>query len=170
MFALEKSKNILQRLDTTPVPRSILLLSGGFGQLIISSFQIIILLGCLPLFGVNTSPDANWFLAFLIALSLAFTCIGLGLILASFVKSESAAGGLAWVLIMPLQTLGGAFFPLDNAVTKLIPTFYTVRAIRLVLIYGSPLSSVWQDILIILGFGFVFLSLGIIIFTKKRKI
>jgi ABC-type multidrug transport system permease subunit len=170
MFAFEKSKGLLQRLDTTPVPRSILLLSGGVGQLAISSIQITILLGMLPIFGVNVSPDANWFLAFIIALSLAFTCIGLGLILASFVKSASTAGGLSWIIILPLQFLGGGFFPLESDITKFIPTFYTIRAIRLVMIYGAPLSLVWQDILITLGFGFVFTCIGMIIFTKKRKI
>ena len=170
MFAFEKSKGILQRLDTTPVPRTVLLLSGGIGQLVISSIQVTILLVALPIFGVNTSPDANWFLAFIIAISLAFTCIGLGLILASFVKSASAAGGLAWITILPLQFLGGGFFPLESNITKFVPTFYTIRAIRLVLIYGAPLSSVWQDILITLGFGFVFTCIGMIIFTKKRKI
>ena len=170
MFAFEKSKGILQRLDTTPVPRSILLLSGGIGQLAISAIQVTILLGSLPVFGVNTSPDANWVLAFIIALSLAFTCIGLGLILASFVKSASAAGGLAWIVILPLQFLGGGFFPIESNITKFNPTFYTIRAIRQVLIYGASLSSVWQDILITLGFGFVFTCIGMIIFTKKRKI
>ena len=170
MFAFEKSKGLLQRLDTTPVPRSVLLLSGGIGQLVVSSIQILILLGTLPIFGVNTAPNANWILAFIIALSLAFTCIGLGLILASFVKSASTAGGLSWIIILPLQFLGGAFFPLESNITKINPTFYTVRAIRLVLIYGAPLSSVWKDILTILGFGFVFTSLGIFIFSKKRKV
>ena len=170
MFAFEKSQGLLQRLDTTPVPRSILLFSGGIGQLAISSIQIAILLGMLPIFGVNISPDANWFLAFIIPLSLAFTCIGLGLILASFVKSASAAGGIAWITIMPLQFLCGAFFPIEIGVSKFIPTFYTVRAIRLVLIYGAPLSLVWQDLLITLGFGFVFICIGMIIFTKKHKI
>ena len=127
MFAFEKSQGLLQRLDTTPVPRSILLFSGGIGQLAISSIQIAILLGMLPIFGVNISPDANWFLAFIIPLSLAFTCIGLGLILASFVKSTSAAGGIAWITIMPLQFLCGAFFPIEIGVSKFIPTFYTVN-------------------------------------------
>ncbi len=66
LFAFERSTGILRRLDTTPVSRSTILLSGGAAQIIFSAIQITILFGCLPLFGVNTSPDANWILAFTI--------------------------------------------------------------------------------------------------------
>ncbi|WP_457556768.1 ABC transporter permease [Candidatus Harpocratesius sp.] len=170
MFAFERSTGMLKRLDTTPVSRSTILLSGGSAQLIFSAIQISILLACLPLFGVNTSPGANWFLAFLIIMDLSLTCIGLGLILASFAKSTNAAGGLAWIIILPLQFLGGAFFPMDGIIQKFVPTYYAIRAIRLVLIYGARWSHIWEDLLIVFAFGVISTILGIIIFSKKKQI
>lgn len=40
-------------------------------------------------------PGINLFLLVLIPLLFAFTCLGFGLLLASFTKSQSSAGGLA---------------------------------------------------------------------------
>ncbi|MHA1584683.1 MAG: ABC transporter permease [Promethearchaeota archaeon] len=170
MFAFERSHGLLRRLDTTPVSRSTILLSGGAAQFIFSAIQISILLACLPLFGVQIVSGANWFLAFLIVMALSLTCIGLGLILAGITRSEKGAGGIAWIFILPLQFLGGAFFPMEGIVPSLVPTSYAVNAIRLVLIYGMGWASVWQDILIVLGFGAVFSIIGLILFSKKNQI
>lgn len=170
MFTFERSQGLLRRLDTTPVSRSTILLSGGAAQLIFSAIQVSILFACLPLFQVNIAPGANWLLGFGIVMALSLTCIGLGLILAGIAKSTSSAGGLAWIFILPLQFLGGAFFPMSGFVPKLVPTTYAVNAIRSVLIYGMGLAAVWQDILVILGFGAVFTTVGLIIFNKKSQI
>ncbi|MHA1857207.1 MAG: ABC transporter permease [Promethearchaeota archaeon] len=170
MFAFERSHGLLRRLDTTPVSRSTILLSGGAAQFIFSAIQVSILLACLPLFGVQIASGANWFLAFVIVMALSLTCIGIGLILAGITRSEKAAGGIAWIFILPLQFLGGAFFPMEGLIPSLVPTSYAVNAIRLVLIYGIGWTSVWQDILIVLGFGAVFSIIGLIIFSKKSQI
>ena len=170
MFAFERSKGLLRRLNTTPVSRSTILLSGGAAQFTFSAIQVIILFACLPIFQVQIAPGANWMLAFGIVMALSLTCIGLGLILAGVTKSANSAGGIAWIFILPLQFLGGAFFPMYGFITKLVPTSYATNAIRSVLIYGMGWTAVWQDILVVLGFGMLFTIIGLIIFNKKSQI
>ncbi len=170
MFALDQSKGIMKRLDTTPVPRRTQLLSGGTAQFLFSSVQVIILLACLPLFGVNTHPDASWFLAFIVGVSLSFTCIGLGLIISSFSKDPDSASGASWIIILPLQFLGGGFFPMDQSITKWFPSHYSIHGLKMVLTYGFGWADVIGNILINLAFGVVFIIIGLYIFSKKSEI
>lgn len=169
-FGLEKEKGLLRRLDTTPVPRSTQLLAGGFAQLIFSSVQIIILLGFLKIFGLQTSPSTNWALAFLVALIMTIPCIGIGLIIAALVKSGSEAGGLSWIAILPLQFLGNAFFNLgDKGIMQAVPTFYGVNAMRDVLVFGFGFVDILPDLLINILFGIVFLTIGLVVYHKKSQ-
>jgi ABC-2 type transport system permease protein len=170
-FGLEKEKGLLRRLDTTPVPRSTQLLAGGFAQLIFSAVQIIILLSFLKIFGLQTAPTTNWGLAFLVALIMTIPCIGIGLIIAALVKSGSEAGGLSWIAILPLQFLGNAFFNLgDKGIMQAVPTFYGVKAMRDILVYGLGIVDILSDLLIIIGFGVVFLSIGLLVYHKKSQV
>lgn len=170
-FGTEKEKGLLKRLDTTPVPRSILLIGGGLAQVLFSSIQILLLMGCLIGLGIQVHPDANWGLAFLNAFILAIPCIGIGLIIAAVVKSGDEAGGLSWIAILPLQFLGNAFFPLgDEGIVKFFPTYYGVSAMRKILLQGLDLGVVWPDLLTNFLFGVVFVVIGLIIFQKKSQI
>ncbi len=167
----EKELGLMQRLDTTPVPRRIQLLGNGTAQLIFTSIQIIILMICLIFFGVDIHENASWGLAFLDAFLLGFSCIGLGLIVAALVKDSNAAGGLAWVIILPLQFFGETIAILGRSwFNQIFPTFYATNAIRSILVSGLGLAYVWQDLLINFAFGVVFMSIGVLIFEKKNQV
>lgn len=169
-FGTEKERGLLRRLDTTPVPRSTQLLAGGFAQIIGSSIQVIIIMIMLVLLGVKTAPDCNWALAFLNALIMAFPCIGIGLLIAAFVRSGSEAGGLSWIAILPLQFFGGVFFDVgDNIFSKLIPTYYGTRAMRNIMIYGAGFGDVWLDMVINVLFGIGFIVIGLVVFNKRTQ-
>ena len=170
IICTEKFEGMLDRLDTTPVSRPILLGSAGAAQFIFSAIQITVLFGSMFIFGVNMSPNVNWLLAFLLALLFAFVCIGLGLIISSFAKNAQSGGNLAWFFILPMQFLGGTFFAVDADFTKVIPSKYVNQALRQVITYGASWGSIWQDLVILLGFGVVFNLIGILIFMKKKKI
>ncbi|MFX1374257.1 MAG: ABC transporter permease [Promethearchaeota archaeon] len=170
-FAEEKETGTLKRLSTTPVTRGNILLSGLLSQLVIITFQVILLIILLMLFGVYIVPGVNVMVLFLIPLLFSFTCLGLGLLLASFTKSQSSAGGLAWFIILPLQFLGGVFFEMDNPISKYIPTAYAVHAMRLVMISGvTAWEAIGTDVLVLVGFGLVSTLLGIILFRRKTAI
>ncbi|MBY8982941.1 MAG: ABC transporter permease [Candidatus Lokiarchaeota archaeon] len=170
-FAEEKEKGTLKRLCTTPVARKDILLSGMASQLIVAAFQIILILLLLWLFGAYFHPQANLFLLFGIPMLFTFTSLGFGLILASFVKNQNSAGGFVWFVILPLQFLGGLFFPFNNSITQYIPTSYAAHAMRSVMINGvTSWSVIGTDILVVLGFGIITSLIGILLFQRKRSI
>ncbi|MFX1459103.1 MAG: ABC transporter permease [Promethearchaeota archaeon] len=167
-FADEKESGTLQRLITTPVSRQTILLSGLFSQLIVAAIQIVIMLLLTLLFGAYFHPNANIFLLFFIPFLVAFTSLGFGLLLASFVKTAGSAGGLAWFIILPLQFLGGL---LTAPVLGFIPTSLAAEAMGAVMIYGSTafdpvgLNLIWVTI-----WGIGLIILGILLFQRKTAI
>ena len=170
-FAEEKETGTLKRLSTTPVSRRNILLSGLLSQLIIIAIQVILLILLLMLFGAYFAPGVNFIALFLIPLLFSFTCLGLGLLLASFTKSQSSAGGLAWFIILPLQFLGGVFFEMDNPISDYIPSSYAVHAMRLIMVSGvTTWDAIGTDVIVLLGFGIVSTLLGIILFRRKTAI
>ena len=142
-----------------------------FSQLIVAVFQTILLLLLLLAFGAYFNPDVNIALLLLIPLLFSFTCLGLGVIIASFVKTQSSAGALVWFIILPLQFLGEVFFTVDSPITNFIPTSYVNHAMRLIITSGvSSWEAIGMDILVLLGFGIVTTLLGIILFQRKTAI
>ena len=167
-FAEEKESGTLQRLITTPVSRSLILLSGLFSQLIVAAIQIVVMLLLTLLFGVSINPNANIFLLFFIPFLVAFTSLGFGLILASVVRTASSAGGLAWFIILPLQFLGGL---LTAPLVGYIPTTLAADAMRAVMIDGSlAFDVVGLNMILIVVWGIGLILLGIILFQRKTAI
>jgi len=167
-FAEEKESGTLQRLITTPVSRSSILLSGLFSQLIVAAIQIVVMILLTLAFGVSIHPNANIFLIFFIPFLVAFTSLGFGLILASVVRTASSAGGLAWFIILPLQFLGGL---LTAPLVGYIPTSLAADAMRAVMIDGSlAFNVVGLNMILIVIWGVGLILLGIILFQRKTAI
>jgi ABC-2 type transport system permease protein len=167
-FAEEKESGTLQRLITTPVSRSLILLSGLFSQLIVAAIQIVVMILLTLAFGVSINPNANIFLIFFIPFLVAFTSLGFGLILASVVKTASSAGGLAWFIILPLQFLGGL---LTAPLLGYIPTTLAADAMRAVMNNGSiAFDVVGLNMILIVIWGLGLILLGILLFQRKTAI
>ncbi|MFX1259260.1 MAG: ABC transporter permease [Promethearchaeota archaeon] len=175
-FAEEKELGTLQRLDTTPVSRNTILISGLLSQLIIGVIQIALFLILIFVFTIGNPevihPDANLFLMFFIPFLVTFSSLGFGLLLASFVKTGGSASGIAWFIILPLQFLGGVItYP---AFLPFIPTGLAVDALRSVMsfeFFGSLTSGeVVLNMIYILIWGVAVSLLGMILFQRKTAI
>ena len=74
-------------------------------------------------------------------------------------------------LIMPVFFLSGALFPLENtplwmqAISHIDPLTYGVDGLRFSLI-GTSLYPVWLDIIALLAFFLVFITIGSYFFRK----
>jgi ABC-2 type transport system permease protein len=85
---------------------------------------------------------------------LAFTVSGLGLVVASRMRSMESFGIVMQVLVFPMFFLSGAFFPLTNVpawmavVSRLDPLTYGVDAFRQILL-GGELSEGAAAVLIL---------------------
>lgn len=172
-FAEEKEKRTMERLSTTPVSRRDIILSAMFSELVVAIFQIMLmLLIATQAFGAYVNPDANLLLMFSIPLLFAFSCLGIGLLLASFIKTESSASGLSWLIILPMQFLGGIFsYGVEMPLSQFIPTSYAVHAMRIIAINGiTSWDALAGDITFLLLFGIISTIIGIILFYRKTAV
>ncbi len=171
-FAGEKEKGTLKRLSTTAVSRSEILISGALAQFIITSFQSTLMLTLGMILGAFVHPNANWSAIYIILFLLTFSALGLGLLLASFLKSYNQAGVFVWFIILPLQFLGGLFtYGNEFAYSFLFPTFWAVHALRMVMLYGiDSWSVIGFDITYLIIFSLVVLIMGILLFRRKKAI
>lgn len=167
-FAEEKELGTLQRLATTPVSRNIILLSGLLSELVVGAIQIVILLLVASLIGLNYPSDITFLLLFIIPLLVTFSSLGFGLLLASFVKSASSAGGMAWFIILPLQFLGGTL--ISDPVLEFLPTSLAVRAMRSILAGNIDFGLLGLQLIFIVLWGVGVILLGILLFRRKTAI
>ena len=171
-FAEEKERRTMQRLSTTPATRRDIVLSGMLSQSLVAAIQIALMLFlAIVVFGAYIHPNANIFLLLIVSMLFIFTALGFGLFLASFVKTQGTASGLAWLIILPLQFLGGVYFQIDNPLTEYIPTYYAVHAMRIMMLNGqTSWEALGTDILVLAGFGIILTIIGIILFQRKSAI
>ncbi|MFX1384962.1 MAG: ABC transporter permease [Promethearchaeota archaeon] len=171
-FAEEKESKTMQRLSTTPVARRDIVLSGMLSQSLVAAIQIALMLFlAIVIFGAYIHPNANLFLLFLVPMLFIFTALGFGLLLASFVKTQGTASGLAWLVILPLQFLGGIYFPIDNPILEYMPTYFASHAMRIMMLNGqTSWEALGTDILVLAGLGIFLTIIGIILFQRKSAI
>jgi len=167
-FAEENELGTIQRLVTTPVSRNIILLSGLLSELVVGAIQIVILLIVTSLIGLSYPTDITILLLFIIPILVTFTSLGFGLLLASFAKSASSAGGLAWFIILPLQFLGGTL--LSDPLLEFLPTSLAVRALRSLLAGNYNIGVLGLQLIFIALWGIGVIIIGILLFQRKTAI
>jgi ABC-2 type transport system permease protein len=124
----------------------------------------------------------------MILLSIALS--GLGVLIASRMKSQQGFQMIIQIIIFPLMFLSGIFFPVNNVptwmavISKVNPVTYGVDAIRHIMlgqeiaipgassaigvtIFGHTMT-VWQDVLVVIAFGAVLLSTAVVFFSRQE--
>jgi ABC-2 type transport system permease protein len=177
----DREFGFLKEILVAPVSRAAIALGKTFGASTIALIQALILLILAPFIGVKIYFDIVVKLFFFMIL-LAFAIAGLGLFIASLMKTTESFGLLMQVLIFPMFFLSGAFFPLTTipwwlkALSSINPLTYGVDAMRQILL-GNQVASVilknfslhpiFINALFLLGFSLVMVSLAVWAFNKK---
>lgn len=166
-----RQSGILSRIETTPVTPATYLGSHIIANMIIATFQGLIvllvarLLGYVPLGGVSGLLLAVVFLAL-----LAVTAVGLGLLTAAVSKSSGVASGLAVIYIVPMMMFG-ALLAVFNEPTRMIarftPNYYVSDSLSIIFHTGQVADpAVYQNLLILGLFSVVVVVLGIQLFKR----
>ncbi len=174
VFVEERESGTLRRLLVSRSSRSLTLTGKLLSRLLLGLLQMTILfVGGELIFGVRWSQDP----AALIAVSLAFALatVGLGMLLATFVKSRNQANSIVVGLAMGLSALGGAWYPMEitpplyRQLVQVLPSTWAMRAYTDLLARGAGLQAVLPAVGILLGFAVVFTGLGLLRFNKLEQ-
>jgi len=168
----DRRLGFLNKVLSTPVSRSVIILSKVFSATLRSMFQaLIILLIAIPLgfrFGANFTP-INILGVFAM---LFLLCVGLAsLFIAINIRSTRQETPMAVMnlLNLPLTFASSAFFPIDRmpgwlqAIASVNPISYTIDGMRQLLIFETNYAQLAFDFAYVGAFALVLTTIGIIL-------
>ncbi|MEW6494609.1 MAG: ABC transporter permease [Cyanobacteriota bacterium] len=168
----EKEAGTIEQLMMTPASNTEVILSKVCPLLILLTVDVLIALTVAKLvFGVPLRGNLLVFL--MIAVLYFWVGISIGILIASYSKSEQQTQLTAFFINPPLVLLCGATTPISAMptfvqwLTYLDPLRYFVEVARGILLKGVGLEALWPQVLILLGFATVLMTLSIRQFRRQ---
>jgi ABC-type multidrug transport system permease subunit len=167
-----RNRRVLKRLIATPMRKSHYLLSQIFGRLGFLVPELVILVGAgWLIFDVAVRGS----LALLFATSLlgAMTFCGMGLLIASRVKTIEGASGLANLVMLPMWLLSGVFFSSERfpdavkPAIDLLPLTALNQALRGIITEGQGLAAIAPQLAIVAAWGVASFAVALKIFRWR---
>ena len=173
----DRKFGFLQEVLVAPVSRFSIILGRTFGGATMALIQGSIILFISLFLGVSIDID-NIPLVILFMIFTAFTAVGIGLVFASRMEDFQGFQLIMNLFILPLLFLSSAFFPVTRdhllkTIAMFNPLFYMVDGLRGSLIYGVSIgdeivNTPLVDLLVVVLFCLVILSLGSYLFSKSE--
>ncbi len=185
----DREFGFLKEVLVAPLSRGGIVLGKAAGAATVAVAQGFILLILSPIVGVSLNPLLVIKLVpILIIVSLSLS--GLGILVASRMRSQQGFQLIVQLIIFPLIFLSGIFFPVNNVpawlevLSKINPLTYGVDAIRQLFLNGGAAvstgdfvfgvtvfghtMSIAEDILIVAVFGIIVMLLAIWSFSRQE--
>ncbi|WP_347549658.1 ABC transporter permease [Pseudalkalibacillus hwajinpoensis] len=172
-FLRERTQGTLERLLASPIKRSELV-SGyvlGFGLFTLLQSAIIALYS---VYVIDLKMEGSFLYILLITLLLALSALTLGTLLSAFAKNELQMIQFIPLVVVP-QIFFSGLFNLDTIsvylswIGPLTPLYYGADALRNVMIKGQGFTDIWLDLVALIGFSLVFITLNIQALKKHRR-
>ncbi len=168
----EKERNTIEQILVSPVSPLELVLGKVIPYILISlvAAAAVLLVGNI-LFDVVVA--GSYLLLFLVTLIFLVACLGLGILVSTAADTQQTAFMMATTItVLPTFILSGFVFPIRNmpeviqAVTYLVPARFYLVALRAIILKGVGLAAFWKEILFLLAFGGLVLSVSIVRLRK----
>lgn len=167
-----RNRRVLKRLIATPMRRGDYLLSQIFGRLVFLIPEVVLLAGFGWLaFDVPMRGSLLLFLALCLLGTMSFC--GLGLLIASRVRTIEGASGLANFVMMPMWLLSGVFFSNERfpdvvqPLIRALPLSALNEALRGIMNEGQGLVDIAPQLAILVVWGLVSFAVALKIFRWK---
>lgn len=118
-------------------------------------------------------PQGNLFVLFIFSAVYMLAVLGLGLLISTYTATQQQAMLISFFMLMIFVLLGGLYTSIDSmpqwaqVLTKFNPVTYFVEVIRMVILKGSGLADIKNQLLIIAGFA-IFLNSWAVLNYRKR--
>ena len=162
----ERERGTLRRLLVTPATRVTILGGKLLARMCLGLVQMALLLGGGALiFGVNWGEQP--LATALVSVAFALATVGLGLLIATFVRTRGQASSVVVGTAMALAALGGAWYPLEitpafyRQAVRVLPSTWAMRAYTDLLARGATVADVLPYAGVLLGFAVAFTAVGI---------
>ncbi|MFW9902217.1 MAG: ABC transporter permease [Candidatus Thorarchaeota archaeon] len=166
----DRDTGVQRRMKTTPITSGEVIIGQMLSYTIVPIIQTAIILVTALLMGFNPILTVEGvIMVFVFMIFMSFCSVGLGLITGTIAKDARAAGGLAFIFIVP-QQLFGSFIYMGEA-TKVIgyamPSYYVSEGIYRIF-YGGTLMDpfLWLDLLVIAVITLVIYIIGVKLYDR----
>jgi ABC-2 type transport system permease protein len=168
----ERERGNMELLIATPVSRSELMVGKVLPYAVIGLVQttVVLALGLL-LFQVPIRGSALD--VYFAAVLLILANLTLGLLISTKARSQFQAMQMTFFFFLPSILLSGFMFPFAGMprivqwIAELLPLTHFLRLIRGVMLRGAGLLELWPDVLALVAFTVVMMSLAIARFRKR---
>lgn len=142
----------------------------------IIQFYLMILVGIylVPLTGLSALELGTHHLAtFFTAFSISISAVGMGLIAGVIFKTPNQVLNLMIVTIVILSAIGGIWVPIEimpegmQKIGRLSPMQWGLESINNIYLRGLGIAGIWKELLKLIGFGLILLTLSIIIENRR---
>jgi ABC-2 type transport system permease protein len=169
-LAREVDKGTLTRLRLSNMTSFDLLFGVFLMWSVVGAFQAVTLFSVAAVLGFEWQGGAlHLILAMCVGCLAAMASIAIGLLVASFAKSEGNAGAFSTLITVPVAFLVGSFMPMPlEKIADLLPWGQAIRCMRALLNAGAPINGLLPNILLMAGQIFVLLTLAVFVYSRAR--
>jgi ABC-2 type transport system permease protein len=170
----EKERGTIEQINVSPLSSLELIIGKTAPYIVISLINAaIVLFAGYILFGIVIKGDI--FLLLFSTLTFLFAALGLGIFISSVADSQQVAFQAANVTsLLPSLILSGFIFPIESMptiiqwVTNITPAKFYIVSLRAILLRGVGISAFWEQLIYLLIFGVIFISLATLVDRKAK--
>ena len=168
----EKEAGTIEQINVTPVNKWSFILAKLIPYWLIAMFVITVcLLLAWGVYGITSAGPVA--LIYLLAMLLALFFSSFGLMISNYSDTMQQAIFVMWFFVVMMLLLSGLFTPTRSmpswaySTTYVNPMSYFIDAVRTVFIRGGGLSSIWHQLLALLGIGTLMGAWAVLSYKKN---
>jgi ABC-2 type transport system permease protein len=168
----ERERGNMELLIATPLTSAELMIGKVLPYIVIGFIQTSVVLG-LGIFLFKVPIRGSLLDVYLAAGLLIFANLSLGLLISTRAQSQFQAMQMSFFVFLPSILLSGFMFPFAGMpqpiqyFAEILPLTHFLRLIRGVMLRGGGLWELWPDVLALLAFILVMMTLAILRFRKR---
>ena len=168
----EKERGTMEQLIVTPI-RPLELMLGKITPYVFIGFISFTIVLTLGIFWFGVPLKGSFLLLLTLSVLFLVSTLTLGIFFSTVAKTQLQAMQLAFAFILPSVLLSGFMFPRDTMpvviqwIGGLVPLTYFLEILRGIFLKGVDASALWQDIVGMVAFFTVIMTVAILRFRKK---
>jgi len=170
----EKEQGTMDGLLVAPIPHRSIILGKVAAQTVRGLIQGFLILGLsMVLFGVQIYGSPIIMLIVMVLGTASF--VGVGIIMTAIAPDQETAQMMTLILQFPMMFISGILFPIDQLpgwmqyIGKAMPLYYAADALRKVIILNASLVAIMPDVLILIVYTFLTMTIAIPLFDKAMR-
>lgn len=168
----EKEIGTIEQINVTPIKKYHFIL----GKLIpfwVLGLVVLTLGLIIARLAYGIIPAGSFITIYIFAAVYLFAILGLGLLISTYSVNQQQSVLLSFFLMMIFVLLGGLYTSIDSMpdwaqwITKFNPVSYFVNVMRMVVLKGSKLSDIRNDLFIMAGFAILLNGWAVLSYRKR---